>query len=157
MAEAPDDIVGHKTFSTGETDPATGFPALRHEPLTRAEADALWDKCESAKKNRAELMPDEKTAIKTMFDAWLRLKELGWSESMYCPKDGTSFFAIEAGSTGIHDCSYSGEWPKGSYWISGDGDLWPSHPILFRLSPEDEAKEKERMSEAAARYAADHH
>lgn len=149
----PDDIIGHKTFDTGEIDPTTGFPKLRHEPMTRAEADALWDAAEKAKAQRAETMPDEAAAIHVMFDAWQRLKELGWNDAIYCPKDGSHFKAIEPGSTGIHDCSYEGEWPQGSWWIY-DGDVWPSHPILFRLYPDDEAKAKERMDAARERFRA---
>lgn len=42
----------------------------------------------------------------------------GWREASYCPKDGTHFQAIEAGSTGIHDANYTGEWPNGSWWIT---------------------------------------
>src|SRR5690606_6442320 len=101
---------------------------------------------------REALMPDEKTALQLFFDAWLRLKDLGWSEAVYCPKDGSHFQVIEAGSTGIHDCSYSGEWPKGSWWVY-DGDVWPSRPVLYRLYPEDEAKRKAKMAEAARRFA----
>lgn len=68
-----------------------------------------------------------------MFDAYDRLRRLGWREIEYCPKDGTVFEAIEAGSTGVHDCHYDGEWPTGYWWVHAPGDLYPSHPILFRL------------------------
>lgn len=125
----PEDIVGHKTFSTG--DPLSPF---RHEPLTRAEAEAILEAARKEESARAERMPDEQSAISAMFQAWLRLKELGWREAMYCPKDGSTFHAIEAGSTGIHECSYDGKWPDGHYLIYADGDIWPSHPILFKAS-----------------------
>ena len=69
---------------------------------------------EESKQKRIELMPTEKEAI-------------------YCPKDGTVFSAIEAGSTGIFDCIYEGEWPDGAWWALEVGDMWPSHPILFKL------------------------
>jgi hypothetical protein len=128
MSDTPDDIVGHKTFADGPL-------SFRHEPLTRAEADAIMAKVEKAQQDRVERMPDERSAIKAMFEAWLRLKELGWREAIYCPKDGTPFEVIEAGSTGIHRCVYEGEWPKGSWWILEDGDMSPSRPVLFRLSP----------------------
>ena len=85
-----------------------------------------WKK---VKAKRAKRMPTEQDAIKELFQAWLRLKELGWQEAMYCPKDGSEFLVIEAGSTGIHRCVYLGKWPKGGYWIDGGS---PSHPILFR-------------------------
>ena len=97
-----DDIVGHKTFSTG---PLT----FRHGPLTRAEAETILEACQKAEQDRAERMPDEKTAINALFDAWLRLKDFGWRDAIYCPKDGSFFDVIEAGSTGIHNCLYQGE------------------------------------------------
>ena len=89
---------------------------------------------------RAVKLPDEQSALNAMFEAYDRLREFGWREACYCPKDGTPFQAIEAGSTGIFDCTYQGEWPTGSYWIADGGDLWPSTPILFRPYPEKEPR-----------------
>ncbi len=127
------DYVGHKTFSDGQG----GF---RHEPLTREEGEKIWRQREEAEEIRARDMPTERDALSTMFEAHQRLKELGWNDAIYCPKDGSVFDVIEAGSTGIHPCSYDGEWPKGSWWIHDEGDLWPSRPILFRKQegPKDE-------------------
>jgi hypothetical protein len=99
---------------------------------TEEQWDALTKAGEMEKAARAKLMPTERDAITLMFDCYQRLKELGWNDACYCPKDGTPFDAIEAGSSGIHDCHYEGDWPTGRWWIS-DGDLWPSRPILFRL------------------------
>ena len=149
---ALDEIVGHKIFDTGEIDETTGFPKLRHEPLTRAEGEALWERAKAREAKRAADMPDEQSAINAMHDAWLRLKELGWREAMYCPKDGATFNVIEPGSTGIFDCHYQGEWPKGSYWVADAHDLWPANPVLFKLLPEDQAKYDARMVEAKARF-----
>lgn len=127
----PNDIVGHKTIDTGEIG-AEGFPVLRHAPLTRAESEAIIEAIDAECAKRAADMPDEQAAISVMFQSWLRLRELGWREAMYCPKDGRSFKVIEPGSTGIFDCHYHGEWPTGSYWVSDAHDLWPSHPVLFK-------------------------
>jgi hypothetical protein len=107
-----------------------------HVALSPDECEAIVRSADAAKERRHAEMPDEQSAIRHMFDGWLRLKDFGWQEAIYCPKDGTVFDAIEAGSTGIHDCHYQGEWPGGSWWIHGDGDLWPSRPILFRLKSE---------------------
>jgi hypothetical protein len=120
-----DEVVGHKTFFRNGR--------YEHEPLTRTDADAIIESARRAEQERAEKMPTEQDAIRAMWSAFERLRELGWKEAMYCPKDGTEFDAIEAGSTGIHSCVYHGEWPTGSYWIQADGDLWPSNPILFRV------------------------
>jgi hypothetical protein len=126
-------VVGHKTFQNADG-------SYRHEPLHKEEADALLAAVDAAEKDRAARMPDEKAAIHALFDAWLRLKELGWRDAVYCPKDGTPFQIIEAGSTGIFDAYYQGEWPDG-YIISHDEhDSYvsrPSHTILFK--PADEA------------------
>lgn len=122
-----DPIVGHKTFSTPDG-------GLRHEPLRESEAAAILAASDRATVARAELMPTERDAIGMFFEAWLRLKELGWKDAMYCPKDGSTFDAIEAGSTGIHRCHYEGKWPTGTYWVESHFDLWPSHPVLVRVT-----------------------
>jgi hypothetical protein len=118
-------VVGHKTFRGGH-----------HEPLRESEADEIIKMTERARDRRAAQMPDETSAIEALFEAWLRLKELGWNDAIYCPKDGTTFDVIEAGSTGIHRCYYDGQWPKGIWWIQGDDDLYPSRPVLFRMESE---------------------
>lgn len=121
----PDDIVGHKTFREGGR--------TWHEPLTRAEGDALWAACEAAREKRAADMPDVQSAINAMMEAHTRLKELGWREAIYSPKDRNVVFeVIEPGSAGIHKCIYDGEQRSGRYWILSEGDMSPSHPVLFR-------------------------
>jgi len=122
------EIVGHKTIRNEDG-------TTRHEPLTKEEANSIWAQSVKAEKDRAEKMPDEKSALKQLNDAHQRLRELGWQEAIYCPKDGSMFSAIEAGSTGIHECNYMGEWPNGS-WNIYDGDVWPSRPILWRPKKE---------------------
>ncbi len=119
--ESPSDIVGHKTFRDGPL----GF---RHEPLRRDEAQAMLAHIDAEDRRRTAEMPDEKSALFKLFDAWLRLKELGWKEACYCPKDGSSFQIIEAGSTGIFDAHYSGEWPDGYIISVDDHDSYVSRP-----------------------------
>lgn len=92
----------------------------------------LWAEIESAASERARTMPDEGAALKVMVSAYARLQELGWRPAIYCPKDGTLFDAIEAGSLGIGTCHYEGDWPGGRWWMHEAGDLWPSRPILWR-------------------------
>ena len=89
-------------------------------------------------------MPDaEADLIFEMYACFAGLKKLGWEEAMYCPKDGTVFEVIEAGSTGIHDCIYEGKWAKGSWWILEGGDMYPSRPILWRAKQKAGAKRDE--------------
>lgn len=146
----PNDIVGHKTFDTGEVCPETGFPKLRHEPVTRAEADRWLAAAERERAARAEQMPDEAAALRVMHEAFVRLTELGWRAAMHAPRDGTRLRLVEAGSTGIHDGYRDSE---GRFWIL-DSDMWPSDPVLFRLYPEDQAKADVRMAEARERFRA---
>lgn len=87
-------------------------------------------------------MPDEQAALNVLFGAWLRLKELGWQEAEYCPKDGSEFKVIEAGSTGFHDCVYLGEWPTGGWWVH-DGDTYPSRPILWKPNDQGQLRREE--------------
>lgn len=94
--------------------------------------DALMASIEKDRQWSADQMPDEKSALMVMHKAFERLRELGWREAIYCPKDGSEFDVIEPGSTGIHRCIYEGEWPSGRWWIVEDGDMSPSRPILFK-------------------------
>lgn len=114
-------IVGHKTMNDGT-----------HQPLYEGEAHEILAACKAAEDKRAADMPTEEAAIKTLHSAYQRLEELGWRPAMYCPKDGSTFDVIEAGSTGIFPCSYMGEWPTGHYMVQAHDDLWPSKPILFK-------------------------
>jgi hypothetical protein len=95
--------------------------------------DQIMKDIEARKTIRASQMPDDASALRAMFEPHQRLKEMGWNDTIYCPKDGTVFEVIEAGSTGIHKCLYMGDWPKGGWWVMDSGDLYPSRPILFRL------------------------
>lgn len=84
----------------------------------------------------------ERRVIEQLHDAYMKLRANGWREIIYCPKDGTVFEVLEAGSTGIHKCHYAGEWPTGIWWTHDSGDLWPSRPILFRpIATASEAKQ----------------
>lgn len=108
-----------------------------------------WDDQESAfaarDAARAALMPTEQDAIRLMHEAYTRLKDLGWNDPIYCPKDGSEFDVIEPGSTGIHPCIYMGDWPTGGWWIVSHGDLSPSRPVLYRVTEKELAEREERM------------
>ena len=99
--------------------------------VSKEEFDKMINDIEKAKKARAEKMPTETAALAQMFEAYIRLKEMGWNDAIYCPKDGTIFSSISAGSTGIHKCNYTGKWPNGRWWVY-NGDAWPARPILWR-------------------------
>ena len=131
MSDAnPDDIVGHKTYRDRD-----GF---RHEPLTRAEADALLESVAAAKRTRAERYPTEEVAVHGLWEAWYRLIELGWKEAYYAPADRKVRLTVSLGSTGIHDayCEPRQQPPINAlkwWWHpSDDGDLYPHDPILYR-------------------------
>jgi len=91
-----------------------------------------------AEKRRIEYRAKgEAQLLSEMVDKYHGLKSLGWADAIYCPKDGSLFLAIEAGSTGVFPCSYKGEWPHGRWWTEADGDLWPSQPILWKPMPKE--------------------
>lgn len=116
---------GHKTYEDEDGN-------LHHEPLTKQEYYAAWDAIGKEDKMRKEKMPTEESAIKALFHAYERLKDFGYNDAVYCPKDGSTFETLEAGSTRAFKCTYDGEWPKGTYWAQSDGDIFPSRPILWR-------------------------
>lgn len=97
-----------------------------------ADYDALLAQMNAEQAARAAAMPTDQDALATLFTAYQRLRELGWRDAIYCPKDGSWFEVIEVGSTGIHRCRYEGTWPTGRWWVADGGDLWPSYPCLWR-------------------------
>lgn len=117
-----DPIVGHKTFRDGD-----GF---RHEPLRESEAAELMARVEAKTKQRAELMPTEQDAARMLFQAWYRLKELGWRETMYGPTN-EPVLVVEPGSSGLHKAIRNEKWPEKTWW-SCDSDMYPMNPCLFR-------------------------
>jgi hypothetical protein len=126
-----DPIVGHKTWADGS-----------HTPLRKSEADELWARAEAAEAKRAADMPNEQDAINQLWDAQERLKELGWKDPVYAPKDGSPLDVIELGSTGIHRAYYEGEWPTAGGWWIHDGDVWPCRPALARAASAIEARQR---------------
>lgn len=139
----PDEIVGHKTFRDG-----TGF---RHEPLTRAEGDAIIAACDAAQAKRAETYPTAEDAVSGLWDAWQRLRELGWNDARYAPPDGLTKRVIECGSSGIHDAHCDphplreGEkW----WWSESEGDTWPMKPILYLPTDEERVALRARIEAA---------
>lgn len=94
---------------------------------------------DAEKARRAEKMPDEAAALAQLHEAWTRLKELGFRESQYAPRDGKTAQVIEVGSTGIHEGYRDEKSDSPLFWLYDNGDLWPSRPILYRplkASPE---------------------
>lgn len=115
------------------------FPSTYRKPramtshFTRAQLDAMVEAAKEANRRRAELMPTEQNAVRALFEAWYRLKQLGWEDATYAPA-GVDLLLIECGSTGIHRGTREagdGLIP-GAFWIYDHGDACPSLPTLFK-------------------------
>ncbi len=105
----------------------------KNEKEVRALFKQLMKEAEEQKNHRAMQMPTEMDAVRQIYGAFQRLKDLGWKEAVYCPKDGTAFKAIEAGCLGIQTrCTYEGELPHGCIFSHDEHDSWPSRAILFK-------------------------
>lgn len=124
--------------------------------LTEDEAKALWESVEAAEAKAKVDFPDEQAALREISRAMQRLRDFRWRDGIDCPKDGSEFEIIEAGSTGIFRCRYDGEWPDGMWMTFDDSDVYPSirPPLMFRLLPEAQAEHDRRMEDVAARFAA---
>lgn len=99
-----------------------------NNPKEVAAFEALWAETEADREKRAATMPTEQDAINALWQAYQRLKELGWNDACYAPQ-GELVNLVECGSTGIHT-GYKDE--KQRHWVESDHDLWPSHPVLFK-------------------------
>lgn len=103
------------------------FTDLRH----------MWAEAEKKQKDWRE--EGETKLLTQMHDAFRGMVACGWRDITYCPKDGSTFLAVTAGSTGVFPCRYLGEWPDGGWWLEDAGDLWPARPILWKPMPITEA------------------
>ena len=131
---------GHATMDDGT-----------HVALTEEVAKSLWDAAMKRKADAARDMPTTKDALKVMHRGHSRLRDLGWKDGIYCPKDGEPFAMIQFGSTGIFEGWYMGEWPDGrvdscDYLNHPHGLMWK--PLAALTDDEraefDECMERER-------------
>jgi hypothetical protein len=123
----PNEIVGHKTFINDD-----GM-TFRHEPLTRAEGDAIIAAVEAAEAKRAADMPTDKDAVQALWEAQYRLKELGWKDPSYArelKQEGMICQLIELGSSGIHEGHYHPVNDHDVWWSGPEGS--PIHPCLVK-------------------------
>jgi len=81
---------GHMTMADGT-----------HITLSGDEVAALLEQFRIADERDDSDMPDSISAVRLMERARNRLSRLGWQPASYCPKDGSAFAVMEAGSTGI--------------------------------------------------------
>ena len=104
------------------------------KPIPENSVLRLLADAQEAKNTRAADMPTEQDAINAINRAYTRLKELGWNDGMYMPKDGTKVTVMQVGSTGTFDCAYVGEWADGFFYVYDGGDVYPSRsvPPLFK-------------------------
>lgn len=90
-----------------------------------------WE--EHAAKERPERRKQISPGMLKIFNLVAKLKSKhGWREAVYCPKDGTMFWAWDPLTSLPYKCNYHGEWPSGSWWAYMDGDAWPARPLLFK-------------------------
>lgn len=137
------DYHGHATLEDGT-----------HVPLTKEDADALWKASEEAEAKSAKDMPETSDAIQVMQRGCSRLRDLGWREAQYCPKDGTPFAVIEYGSTGIFEAWYNGDWPDGRIYCC-DYFIHP-HGMLFKPLADLTEVERAKLDECMNREKAAH-
>ncbi|KQZ49765.1 hypothetical protein ASD54_12575 [Rhizobium sp. Root149] len=82
--------------------------------LTPEQASSLLAACEQAQQERMARLPDTASCLSALCDADSRMRELGWRNGRYCPRDGSPFAVCQVGSTGM----WAGHW-------SEDGDKRP--------------------------------
>lgn len=92
--------------------------------LTPEQAKAMWEECERKDAERAKTYPDSLSCLRAMSSAEERLKQLGWRNGRYCPRDGSTFATCQVGSTGMWEGFWSPDsgsevFPQG-YIISAD-------------------------------------
>lgn len=123
-----DNYYGHATAADGT-----------HVLLSEKDAQEIWAYVEQQKVIREVSMPTTADALAIRSQARERMRELGWRDGCYCPKDGTPFAAIQHGSTGIFTATMTEEWPYGWANLEDEG----CHPSGFLWKPIDQLTEAE--------------
>lgn len=139
VAELAIDTEGRIAGSSTES---TGLPCGLHKvyatPQPAADFDSALASIEASRQRRAQLMPTEQDAVHMMWQAYQRLGELGWRNTVHCPRDGVTRLFIEVGSTGIHeghcDDAAAGR-SRPTVWLHSHNDWWPSQPVMFKEKP----------------------
>lgn len=93
----------------------------------------IWMEAEATQKRY--VAEGEEVQLAKMRDGYNGLRNLGWRDATYCPKDGTRFLAICGNGSEPRPCTYQGEWPTGVWLLEDAGDLWPVRPVLFKPMP----------------------
>lgn len=89
-----------------------------------------WAECDKKERSQRESWAHEN--MLKINDLMLAIKQDGWRDIIYCPKDGTEFLAWSPEYKTPFICKYMGNWPNGSWWAFCSGDMWPALPILFK-------------------------
>lgn len=113
--------------------------------FTETEVRALLKACDEEKQKRAVDMPTAQDALAAISRSTTRLRDLGWKDAIYCPKDGSTFAVIEYGSTGIFTGLYSGDWHDGRIYL--DDFLVHPNGCMFKLLDDLSEDEKARLAE----------
>lgn len=115
---------------------------------TEDQAKAIFEAIRERDEDRQARMPETRSALDQACMARERLRSLGWSDGIYCPKDGADFALVEWGSTGIHRGHYIGEWPTGHIYC-GDFLIRPEG-IMFKAVVDLSADEAATLAEGDA-------
>lgn len=110
------------------------------EVMTRLDADALFRLVELQEAEDAAAMPDATAALVALSRARQRMQRLGWSEGIYCPKDGSEFALVQFGGSGIFSGAYVGKWPDGDIWMADE----TTHPQACLWKAIDKLTDAER-------------
>jgi hypothetical protein len=110
--------------------------------LSADEAKSLWEQMERVQAERAAAMPDTHAALATLVSAQSRMRELGWSPSQYCPRNGSAFAVCEIGSTGIWLAHFAG-----AYIHYGDSVSAPGSHMFWKAVDKLDEAEKATMAE----------
>lgn len=96
--------------------------------MSKLNIEAILAEEDVAKAKRSTDFPTEFDCLRSMQQAFYRLRDLGWNEAVYAPKDGRAFEAVVFGCAKPMTCQYVGD----VCFAQEAGDLWPCRPSLFR-------------------------
>lgn len=82
------------------------------------------------RRERADHLPTTNHCVVALLQTVERLREIGWRDACYAPKD-RSFDAIVMGGSGVHRCQWLGG-TAGGWFIEDTNDWWPAQIVVWR-------------------------
>ena len=117
--------------------------------LSNATILAILAEAEQQRDQRARALPTLDHCLIAMVQIMQRLRELGWRDAEYAPRDRT-FLGITPGSTRAVRCVHLGG-AEGAFFCEDGDDFWPVRILVWRELTDADRREADKVRGAGCK------